>query len=269
MAVDNSSRLLRAVVTVLTLLGCLWALNQFKSRPRVQQASPPEERSITEAPQTKPAAFTVLPPVEIQSLPLVALDNTCEWSDTMDLSACTRALSGSAVRVYQIDVSANQPLFIRVEPLSDYFDAGVTVLSADRVCAAGADEHGAGLKESLVLKNLPAGSYRVIVSGYSDDCGPYELTIRAERPPIAEVRPPTTRTGPNGTVISWQTFAEVDLAHFVVFRIDGASRQQIGSLRSHGGPASLSTYRLVDRQPIPDASYELQVVAHDGRSYFM
>lgn len=261
----DSSRMLRAVVTVITLLLCLWFLGKFKTQPSQPQPLP-EQPPVTEVPVSKPASLQILPPVEVQSLPLFAFDNTCDFSDTMDISACTHSLSGSAARVYQIHLEANQSLFVTVEPRSDYFDAGLAVFTEDHACIAGKDDNGSGIVESLVLKNLPGGNYRVVVAGYRDDCGPYELTVRTDVPPIAEIKPPSVLNGPNGTVISWQTFGEVDLAHFVLYRKDGNNRQQIGSMRSHGNPAATTSYRFIDRKPEPNSSYEVVAVAHDGRT---
>jgi hypothetical protein len=240
-------------------------LGKFKTRPTQPQPFP-EQRPVTEVPANKPAAMEVLPPVEILSLPLFAFDNTCDFSDTMDISACTHALSGSAARIYNIRLEENQSLYVTVEPRSDFFDAGIAVFKDQQICIAGKDENGSGIAESLKLKNLSAGNYRVVVAGYHDDCGPYELTVRTEQPPIAEIKPPSVHSGPNGTVISWQTFGEVDLAHFVLYRTDGNNRLQIGSLRSHGNPAATTSYRFIDRKPAPNTSYEVVAVAHDGRT---
>ena len=264
----DGSRVLRAVVTVLTLLVCLWALSRIKTSKPTAEA-PEEKKPIAASAAVKPSSYEpveVVPPLEVNALPFFAQDNTCEQSDTMDLSACTKTLSGSAVRVYRVRVSANEPLFISVEPQSEYFDPGIAVVDADHHCMGGADDQGAGLVETLLLNHLAEGVYQVIVSGYHDDCGPYQLTLRKESPPIAQVERLWKHCGPNGTVISWQTFAEVDLSHFVLYRIEGDSRVQIGSVRKHGSSAGWSTYHMIDRDLDPNVHYVVEAVARDGRT---
>lgn len=193
------------------------------------------------------------------------MDNTCEYSQEIDISGCTGVVSGSAARVYQLNLQSDQTLRVTVEPRSSFFDPSFAILSENHTCVGGSDSHGPGLAEKLEPLYLLAGNYSLVICGYDGDCGPYSLTVSADIPPIAQITAPDFKSGPNGTVVSWQTFAEFDLSHFILYRKDGDNLVKIAVLRKHGSPAQTANYRFIDRRLNTAEAYEIDAVATDGR----
>jgi hypothetical protein len=265
----NSSRLLRAIVTGLTLLVSLWFLHHLTPRH-----APKHEQSRTA--QVHPAAAVnpgemsnpqlSQPPVEIQTLPLAALDNTCLDGVPTNLASATGMLSGAPARQYHLLVAANVPLQIELKPLYAYFDAAWALFDEQGRTVLGRDEAGPGWAESATVTGLAGGVYRLIVGGYSSDCGPYELTVKAEPESSAQIAKSSLHRGPNGTVVRWRSFAEVDLNHFRLIRLSDGQREPIAVLRAHGSPAGFADYRVIDRGARGDTTYELEAVSRDGHS---
>jgi hypothetical protein len=262
----NSSRLFRALVTGLTLMACLWFLNLMTGHhARPSQAEPVSEDISPDLLASAPPLPDSLPPVEIHSLPLAALDNTCMDGVPTDLSCYTGMLSGGAAREYVLRLKTRAELRIAVEPRSEYFDASFVLFAGGTRCVLARDESGAGQRESAIIPNLDAGVYRLMVGGYGEDCGPYLLTVRDQTPPVAQVSAAEASRGRNGTVIHWRSFAEVDLTHFALYRMDDLGRRCIAVLRAHGSPAGFADYRFTDRDLEGRASYTLEAVSRDGR----
>lgn len=264
----NSSRLLRALITGLTLLSCLWVLGQISShkplRPQVKPVT--VIRAATAPAFVVPALPDSLPPVEIHKLPLAALDNTCFDGVPTDLSCHTGMLSGGPAREYLIRLTKRGALRISVEPRDDYYDLSFALFESDTKCVLALDEKAAGQTESAVIPDLSAGVYRLVVGGYSEDCGPYLLTVCDQAPPVAQLSQTNTHRGRNGTVIRWRSFAEVDIAHFLLYRVTGANRERIAVLRAHGSTAGFADYRFTDRRLEGNSAYEIEAVSRDGRS---
>jgi hypothetical protein len=260
----DSGRLFRAVLTGIVLIGCIWGLRQLEAR-RTRPILRPARVGQTEVATPAQDQNSTEPLVEVVSLPFVALDNTCYYSGGEDLSHCTGSLSGAPAREYRLSATKREALWVGVQPRSDYFDPSFALLTADQRCIAGYDNQGPGLPETAMLNDLEPGEYLLVVGGYGEDCGPYELTVRQETPEIARVVETRTIEGPNGTVVRWGTFAEVDLDYFILYRTVGEDRQQIAVLRAHGSPAGFARYRVMDRKPQPDSTYEIEAVASDGR----
>lgn len=262
----NSSRLFRALITGLTLTACLWLLNLVTGhRDRASLLEPAREDVTVALSSSAPQLPDSCPPVEIRSLPLAAMDNTCMDGVPTDLSCYTGMLSGGAAREYLLRLKARCALRVAVEPRSDYFDPSFVLFAGGTRCVLARDENGAGQNESAVIPNLEAGVYRLIVGAYGEDCGPYLLSVRDQTPPVAQVSAAGASRGRNGTVIRWRSFAEVDLAHFALYRTDELGRRRIAVLRAHGSPAAFADYRFTDRDLEDRASYTLEAVSLDGR----
>jgi hypothetical protein len=265
----NSNRLFRALITALTVLACLWLLSQFHAR----RTEPPVARAEQETPAVKlsnpPALPDSLPPVEVQSLPVCALDNTCFDGVPTDISCYTGMLSGSPAREYRFRVRSGQCLTIELEPRDPDFDVSLALLRSNRECIVGKDAVGAGQTERATTGALVGGVYRLVVGGYHDDCGPYVLTVREGPPPMAQVNDTQMHVGRNGTVLRWTSFSEVDMTYYSLYRCTEGARERIAVLRAHGGAAGFADYRFTDRSPSPGATYELEAVARDGRSEVM
>ena len=259
----NSSRLFRTLITGLTLLVCLYLLSLLaahRSRASHERTTPPDTTSQLSVPSLPDSQ----PPVEIQDLPLAAMDNTCIDGVPTDLSAYTGMLSGGAAREYVFRVKSRRSLHISLEPEDAYFDVSFALLAGGNHLLAARDEKPAGQSESATVSDLDAGLYRLWVGGYSQDCGTYLLTVRDPTPP-PQVSSAQAHYGRNGTVIRWRSFAEVDLARYDVFREDEMGRRRIAVVRAHGSPAGFADYRFTDRQLFPRASYSLEAVSLDGR----
>lgn len=262
--IDNG-RLFRAVVMGITLVICIWALNRLESRKNIPAVVPVDTTRTEEAIPQEEASLAA-PAMDAETLPLVALDNTCYYSDAHDLSGCTGTLSGGPSREYRIVASdATQILYVGAVPRSEYFDLSLALLTADEQCLIGYDNSGPGLPERAVVSGLEPGEYLLVVSGYADNCGPYELTVFAEAPDIARVVDMAILNGKNGKVVRWETFAEIGVQHFVLYRTQGDRRERVAVLRAHGSPAGFANYRVMDRAPQPDSTYEIEAVARDGR----
>jgi len=268
----NASRLLRAVVTGLTLLALMWLLGRFGPHPRAEEAR--QHRKSLSSGRAELAGggadliSEALSPIRVSSLPFVADDNTCFSADTADLSAFTGMLSASPVRKYAIEV-ARQTLNLRVsvEPHHEYFDPSLVLFDSSGGAIAALDGQEAGWVEDTVIASLPPGIYYLTVGGYDGDCGPYRLTVSADPSSVAELRDFSLRRGSNGTVIRWKTFAEVDVARFGLYRVGAAGdRERIATFRSHGSPADFADYRFLDRQSGADSSYEIEMVSDHGRT---
>ena len=260
----DSGRLFRAVLTGIVLFGCIWGLRELDTRrpkPSFKSAITTQTDSATPAHDQNPTE----PLVEVVALPFVALDNTCYYSGGKDLSRCTGSLSGAPAREYRLLATEREAFFVGVQPRSDYFDLSFALLTMDQRCIAGYDNQGSGLPETAVLSDLEPGEYLLVVGGYGEDCGPYELTVSREIPDVARVVETGILQGRNGTVVRWGTFAEVDLNYFILYRTVGEERQKIAVLRAHGSPAGFARYRVMDRKPQPDSTYEIEAVASDGR----
>lgn len=132
-------------------------------------------------------------------------------------------------------------------------------------CVFARDEQTAGKTESAFIPDLDAGVYRLVIGGYSEDCGPYLLTVRDETPPVVRLAQTTTHHGRNGTVIRWRSFAEVDLTHYALYRVSGVNRRRVAVLRAHGSPAGFADYRFMDRELNEKCAYEIEAVSRDGR----
>lgn len=262
----NSGRLFRAAVMCLTLCGCMWALTRLQGHNGPIEAALPDSAWLAAPEAAQPAAEILsAPPAEISQLPLVALDNTCFYEGTRDLSRCTGTISGSPAREYVIHANGMDSYYVIVEPRSVFFDPSLVVLDSRQECVIGKDERGPGYGESTVLERPVRGDYSLIVGGYSDDCGPYELTVSTSAPEIARIIKPAAHIGRNGTVLRWETFAEVDLAHFELYRQSNNNRERIAVLRAHGSKAGFANYRFTDRAPQSDSNYVIEAVARDGR----
>ncbi len=262
----DSSRLFRAALTGIVLVACVWGLRTLdarRSRHGTQPASTTPPEMGTPAPDPTPASAP--PTVDEKTLPFVALDNTCYYSSGEDLSKCTGSLSGAPAREYRLSATDKDVLEISLEPRSQDFDPSFALFTEDRHCIGGYDNQGPGQTETAELKDVEPGQYLLVVGGYGDDCGPYELTVRKEHDDIAQVVQTQKHEGPNGTVLRWSTFAEVDLSHFILYRIAGQDSERVAVLRAHGSPAGFAHYRVMDRTPQPDSTYEIEAVANDGR----
>lgn len=174
-------------------------------------------------------------------------------------------LSGGEVREYRVVLEQVMGLQIEVEPRDPDLDLSFAVFGPEGDCRFGSDQQPAGWTERASLGQLDPGEYRLMVGGYSDNCGPYLLTVRAADAPIVEVSEATVRRGPNGTAVRWTSFGEVDLAHFSLFRISPDSRARVATFRGHGSPAEFAEYRFLDREGESSIGYELEAVARDGR----
>jgi hypothetical protein len=262
----NSNRLFRALVTALTVLACLWLLGRVHTR----HVEPPIAHVQAQAPAVKlsnPSALPdSFPPVDVRSLPICAMDNTCFDGVPTDISCYTGMLSGGPAHEYRISVMRGQSLLIEAEPRNEDFDISFALVRGNRECVVGKDAAGPGKTERAVTGALETGVYRLVVGGYHDDCGPYLLTVREGVAPLAEVAETQTHTGRNGVVVRWTSFSEVDLTHYSLYRCTDAGRERIAVLRAHGGPASFADYRFTDRSPAARSTYQIEVVARDGRT---
>ena len=250
----------------LTLLACMWALTRLDTRRVPVVAAPVDSaRGVIPEPRPLPEDTTRVPPVDITQLPLVAMENTCYYPGGEDLSGCTGTISGGPVREYTLHTTGHNSYYISAEPRSLYFDLSLAIYDVSHACVVGKDDRGPGYSESALLENPAQGDYRLVVGGYGEDCGPYELSVSAKAPEIAQVMKPATLVGRNGTVVRWETFAEVDLAHFELYRQTKDQREQIAVLRAHGSKAGFANYRFTDRSPRTDSVYVIEAVAKDGR----
>jgi hypothetical protein len=260
----DNGRLFRAVLTVVVLLLSIWALRHIQAQRATHRVSPADRPPAEEKAQVIEEA-SAAPAIVVETVPLVALDNTCFYSSMQDLSRCTGALSFAPAREYRIAAIRNQVLYFGAKPRSDIFDISVALLTADAKCIVGYDENGPGWPEAAVVTGLDSGEYVLVVGGYGEDCGPYELTVSMETPEMARVVETGVLNGRNGTVVRWGTFAEVDMAHYALYRWKAEERERVAVLRAHGSPAGFARYRVIDRRPQPDSTYEIEAVARDGR----
>jgi hypothetical protein len=233
---------------------------------RAALVEPVPQDVVTAFPAVAPPLPASCPPVDIRSLPLAAMDNTCMDGVPTDLSCYTGMLSGGAAREYLLRLERRGTLRIAVEPRSEYFDLSFALFAGGKQCVLARDEKSAGQTESAVIPNLDTGVYRLIVGAYGQDCGPYVLSVRDQTPPVAQVSAAEAFRGRNGTVIHWRSFAEVELAHFILYRMDELGRRRIAVLRAHGSPAGFADYRFTDRDLEGRATYSLEAVSQDGRT---
>lgn len=281
----NSNRLLRAIVTGLTLLAVLWILHMLgmwrsvnpeataaKSEAKAanlksQEAQKPKsQEEITPPDPRRPEADAQgAEGNEISAFPFVAMDDCCMDGVEMDLSGCTRMLSGGRAREYGLHARSGQSLRISVEPMYGEFDVSFALMKDDH-CLVGRDAAGKGQTERATVTHLSVGDYRLLVGGYDGDCGPYLLTVDDQSPSLACIQEAAAYAGRNGTVLRWKSFGEVDVSQYQVYRVTGETRERIAVLRAHGTPAGFSNYRFMDRGRLPGSGYELEMVARDGRS---
>jgi hypothetical protein len=263
----DSGRLFRAVIMVVTLLICLWAINWIQARKESPVVAPIDTLHTGKTRPAASRASVTEPAVKVETLPLVALDNTCYYSASRDLSGCTGTWSGGAAREYHFATTdAEHALYITAKPKSDEFDLSLVLMSPDNHCVMGRDDAGPGMAERAVVKDLKPGEYLLVIGGYADNCGPYELTVSTEAPQVAQITDTKVHSGPNGKVVRWDTFAERAVQHYVVYRTDGDSRVRVAVLRAHGSPAGFASYRVMDRLAPIDSTYEIEAVAPDGRT---
>jgi len=270
----NNGRLLRAIITGLTLLAVLWFLHLLGARRPVQPTLS-QARRVEKAvfvPQKPRSQEAEKPKVErpeahgeIGELPFAVMENSCLDGEVMDLSDCTGLLSGGRGREYTLHVKPGENLRITVEPLYEEFDVSFALLNGD-FCIVGRDKGRKGESEQATVHNLAAGDYRLCVGGYDGDCGPYLLTVEDQPPSLAQIRDASAYNGRNGTVLRWKSFGEVDLTEYQIYRLTNDNRERIAVLRPHGSPAGFSVYRFMDRGHLPGSAYEVEMVARDGRS---
>ena len=253
----DSGRIFRFVVMFLTLMGVLWAIREITGRQHAvpTEVQPTAVKAVLHE-VTDPASYT---------LPLVAFENSCEDGQATDISRCTGKLSRSEGRSYRLELEHAQPVVIVVKPLDELFDPSFALLDEFGSCLLGMDEQGEATAERGELRELAAGRYELIVSGYGDQCGPYQLTVREPLPLLTKVTAPRVVRGANGVSVQWETFGEHEVTHFKVYRDTEAGRALVKTIRSHGSPAGAARYRWVDRTPKTGLHYELEAVAADGR----
>ncbi|RPH96000.1 hypothetical protein EHM69_02675 [candidate division KSB1 bacterium] len=264
----NAGYLFRAFVTGFTLLLCLSILqrvNRPSSREYDLSLSEPASNYKTSTEFDNPTDPTLSLPVEIQGFPLAAMDNTCFDGVPMDLSCYTGMLSGGRAREYTIRLHRPSSLRISLEPQDPYYDVSVVLLNSSRKCIVGLDKAGAGKNENVILDCIAPGTYRLLVGGYGEDCGPYLLSVFDQPLSIAHVSDLAKFEGRNGTVIRWKSFGEVDLAHYNLYRANQNGWSRIAVLRAHGTPADFADYRFTDRNARSGYAYRLEAVARDGR----
>ena len=259
----DSERIVRAIVTGLTLLGVIWLLHVASARRAATEGKEQVQSTPTRA------AYTPDSPAEpaqwISTLPYVAMDDICESSSERDLSRCTGLLSGGKARLYRLDIQHAQSLSISVEPLDRDFDPALALMK-DSVCIIGRDSARGGGTEQAMLPHLNPGTYDLWIGGYDGDCGTYDLSITNAAEPLGSIAQASVNSGPNGTVLRWTSFAEVGVAQYQVYRISGANRERIAVLRAHGSPAGFGSYHYMDRGTRARTGYELEMIARDGRS---
>jgi hypothetical protein len=255
----DSGRVFRFLVMFLTLLGVMWAIRGICGRHH--GASPIEAQ-----PSAVKAAYVPEPDPARYELPLVAFENSCQDGQNIDISSCTGKLSRSEGRTYRLTLTHDSPVVIEVRPLDNLFDPAFALRDASGRCVIGADDQGEAEAERAELKRLPAGEYQLIVAGYGDQCGPYQLTVREPLPMFGSTDAPRVVRGPNGVSLQWDTFGECEVGQFKVYRQIDGERTLVATVRSHGSPARPARYRWVDRSPLPDTRYELEAVAVDGRT---
>lgn len=263
----SENRIFRAVVTLATLSICLGVLRLFNSRHSTVDLMPPPASAVQVIQRHSPAELQLdsLPPVPVQRLPLAALDNTCFDGSPRDLSAYTGWLSGGSAREYRFNVAAGTPLFIEAEPRFDWFDLSFVLLSENGEAVLACDQNGPGQTEQATAEITQSGVYRLIIGCLGSDCGSYRLAVHDQLPQLTQIKSDQVHRGKNGAVVRWQSFAETKLSHFSLYRISGADRVRVATLRAHGSPAGFAKYRYTDRGATAFGRYELEAVGRDGR----
>ncbi len=259
----DSGRWFRALLMGLTLAVTMWAINKVIAW---KDTSTPETATAT-----KTAAFVPVPHISQsellwENLPIVAFDNTCLNADSVDISDCTKFLSGGEGRLHRIVLSEPQSLAIEVAPRFEMFDPGFSLYGPDKQCILGRDGEPAGILERALTEELPAGEYALVVGGYAGDCGEYVLTVSQPSEMLARLLHSVTHAGPNGVAVRWETFGERNVNHYVVYRRNGEQRDQVAVVRGRGSAAGTAYYRCLDRQLEPGCDYELVAVGRDGRT---
>ncbi len=263
----DRGRWFRALVMGVTLLACLWVIRQILASKHAG-ASPAVASAGINHPPEPIARGETEPVVAIAQdmFPLVAFENTCMSGNLVDLSECTRFLSGAEGDRYRFEIETDLRLSVEVAPLDGFFDAAVAVYGSGSACVIGSDEQPMGLAERVVTPELTPGVYEIVVGGYAEGCGPYRLTVTEPQELVSRVVHTSTTAGRNGLALRWETFGETDLSHFVVYRRAAVGREQVAIIRGQGGPARAAHYRCMDRSVLPAADYELVAVARDGRT---
>lgn len=257
---EQSGRLFRMVVMVLTLAGCVWLLEQAQ-QGRASTAVTPMPR-----PEARRKPHSLLPrlPIEVNTLPFAALDNTCLDGTPEDLSGCTGWLSGAEVCRYRIAVSEGAAIEATAQPRDAAFDVSMALYSAAGVCAAARDSLGAGGLETMVIRDLEPALYELRVGGYADHCGAYLLTVRQLGATPAQIASARVDPGRNGTVVRWTSFGESGVSYFLLYRTGDGGRQRIAALRARGTPGGFADYRFNDRGGREGATYEIELVTRNG-----
>ncbi|MBI5058565.1 hypothetical protein HZB60_02150 [candidate division KSB1 bacterium] len=254
----ENGRVFRFLVMFLTLVGVLWAIREIAGhRPSAPAAVQPTAVKAAYTPAADGADY---------SLPLVAFENSCEDGQKVDISECTGKLSRSEGRTYRLKLDQDAPVMIEVRPLDGLFDPSFALIDEYGHCLIGIDDAGEAASERGEIPKLAAGRYELIVSGYGDQCGPFQLTVREPLPLLTMAGNPQLRKGGNGASLHWETFGENDITHFKIYRLSAAGRSCVTTVRSHGSPAGTARYRWVDRKPAEIDAYELEAIAGDGRT---
>lgn len=110
------------------------------------------------------------------------------YSAGLDASACTGSLQPGPDVVYTVDLAAAQQITVTLSGLEPTYDGGVSLVGPGAAalcdampiatCVAGADDKFAGQTETFTYTAVTAGTYFVIVDGYTpEDGGAYTLGV--------------------------------------------------------------------------------------------
>jgi len=181
----------------------------------------------------------------------------CGFCDDYDLSPCTGEPSESEDMVFRVTVASPDPqdppdLYILVNPVGEW-DVALAVLSdcgdfSALSCIAGADHNGPGLPEVCSIPSLPNGSYYIVVSGWTSDCGDFNLFVSSDYPLPVELTSFTGLAGDREARIMWQTASETNNDHFYLLRsIDNRNFSRItGDIPGTNSPTG-GRYSYIDR----------------------
>lgn len=86
-----------------------------------------------------------------------------------------RAYDGKLFDVYEIDGEAGETLSVTLE--SNAFDTMVYVSNPDGTTLGSNDDGNDGSNSELVVRLFESGTHKIFVTAFSDDSGPYTLTI--------------------------------------------------------------------------------------------
>lgn len=252
----DSGRIFRAMVMFLTLVGVLWAIRQVTSS-RIDSSTRVAKGVALVSPISREH--------EVHSLPLVAIDNTCRSDEVVDLAMCTGLSTKGSGQSFYFELIEPATISIEVKPEYELFDPGFAVYDAHENCVTGREQNPGGMAEATTLKMLPVGRYRLVIGGYSGDCGPFTLTVAQARALVSDISTGRVLPGPNGTSINWRTFGEHEIEYFEIVRMVGGEQTVAARIRSRGGPARGEEYKYLDRELSPPDDYQLFAVGRDGR----